>query len=148
MNTGIEKAASANILQPVPPAGKPAQNVVHTAALAGFVLLALCRYGGVIAAGPSVTELLAVCDRAFSQGNRGRDAAACEWFAAPCACRKDATGADMPSWCVPPDESTEDVVRKVVSELRRHPYPAADADRVVREIMGKVYPCGTPRREK
>lgn len=104
-----------------------------------FAPLVLLAAGSAAAAGPSVAGLLSVCDRAFERGNTGKSAAACEWYAAPCACKF--RGPDAPRWCVPESESIEGTVRKVVAELRRHPDPQASTDRVVPEILGRIYPC-------
>jgi hypothetical protein len=90
------------------------------------------------AAGPSVAELLTVCDRAFAGGYVGVDAAACEWYAAPCPCRAQA----RPRWCLPASEDVDEAVRKVVAALRRYPDPAADVEPVVQEMLTRIYPCG------
>ena len=37
-------------------------------------------------AGPTVEELLAVCERGRAAGGVGVDAAMCEWYAVPCDC--------------------------------------------------------------
>jgi hypothetical protein len=104
-----------------------------------LVSLVMLGAGQVAGAGPSVAELLSVCDRAFAWGNTGKDAAACEWYAVPCACKF--RGPDAPRWCVPESESIENTVRKVLVELRRHPDPRAATDRVVPQILGRIYPC-------
>lgn len=104
-----------------------------------LISLAVLGTTEIAVAGPSVAELLAVCDRAFARGNSGKDAAACEWYAAPCACKLRGPGA--PRWCVPDSESIDGTVRKVLAELRRHPDQQASTDRVVPQILGRIYPC-------
>ncbi len=89
--------------------------------------------------GPTVAALLQVCDRAAAQGHRGVDAAMCEWYAAPCACKLGETGADP--WCVPEDEGIELTVRKVLAELRGRADPKAPAKRAVLEALVRLYPC-------
>ena len=68
---------------------------------------------------PTVAELLAACERGYAQGNKGVDAAACEWFANPCGCKSGAAGREGPRWCIPAAEPPDVTVRKVVDELRR-----------------------------
>jgi hypothetical protein len=93
--------------------------------------------------GPSVAVLLQVCDRAAAQGNRGVDAAMCEWYAAPCACKLRGTGADP--WCVPEGEDIDLTVRKVLAELRGSGDPTAPAERSVAEALVRLYPCPAAR---
>jgi hypothetical protein len=100
-----------------------------------------------IAAGPTVGALLEVCDRAFAQGYQGIDAATCEWFAAPCACKlRDRDGGDLP-WCVPDSEPIDATVRKVVAALRLSPDPDAPSEPVVQVILTRLYPC-YPREKR
>jgi hypothetical protein len=117
--------------------------VHHTAVWAILALLSLT--GPLTAAAPPVTptvaELLAVCERGYAQGNQGVDAAACEWFANPCGCRPGAAGREGQHWCIPAGESPDATVRKVVAQLRRQPDPAAPVDRVVPDILARLYPC-------
>jgi hypothetical protein len=91
------------------------------------------------APGPTVSALLQVCERAAAQGNRGVDAAMCEWYAAPCACKLRGTGAEP--WCVPDGEDIDTTVVKVLAELRRAADPKAPADRAVTEVLVRIYPC-------
>jgi len=107
---------------------------------AAFFSLALLGPSQIMAAGPpSVAELVSTCDRAFARGNRGRESAACEWYAAPCACKF--RGPDEPRWCVPESESIDATVKRVVAELRRYTDKKAPAGRVVPEILATIYPC-------
>lgn len=103
------------------------------------VVLALIGLSPAAPADPSVAELLSVCDRASARGNAGQEAAACEWYAAPCPCKFRDPSA--PQWCVPESESIDDTVRKVVAELRRYASKSASTDQVVPEILAKLYPC-------
>jgi len=93
------------------------------------------------AAGPTVEKLLEVCDRGFAHGNTGLDAAMCEWYAAPCACRAHAADARTEHWCVPDNETIDDTVRRVVARLHRYGNPAAAADAAVAQILAEIYPC-------
>lgn len=106
---------------------------------AAFCAFALVWLSPAPAAGPSVAELLSVCDRAFARGNNGREAAACEWYAAPCACKYRDPG--EPRWCVPEPESIDDTVRQVIAKLRDHADKSASTDRIVPEILAALYPC-------
>jgi hypothetical protein len=97
--------------------------------------------GGVLGAGPSVEALLRVCDKAFEQGYSGREAAICEWYAAPCACKlREPNGGALP-WCVPDAETIDATVRKVLGELRTYPDPDAQAETAVQAILERIYPC-------
>jgi hypothetical protein len=112
-------------------------------ALFGAVLLslALAHHADALAAGPTVGALLEVCDRAFAQGYQGVDAATCEWFAAPCACKlRDRDGGGLP-WCVPDSESIDTTVRKVVAALRLREDRDSPAEPAVQEILVHLYPC-------
>lgn len=94
-----------------------------------------------LAAGPTIGDLIAVCDRAFALGYRGLDAATCEWFAVPCACKpRDPGGPGLP-WCVPDAEPVEMTVRKVVAALRLDLDPEASAEPAVRAVLARLYPC-------
>jgi len=107
------------------------------------VLLPLLMLPGpaVLAAGPSVGALLRVCDRAFEQGYTGRDAATCEWYAAPCACKlRDPNDGDLP-WCVPDSETIDTTVRKVVGALRAGSDSEAPAETAVQAVLERLYPC-------
>jgi hypothetical protein len=118
--------------------GPPWQRLFRAAALCTLTLAA----GPVAAAdGPTVAKLLAVCDKGFAQGNTGLDAATCEWYAAPCACRPAHRNAVAQKWCVPATETIDNTIRKVVAELRQYPEKAADANAVVAQILTQLYPC-------
>ena len=107
-------------------------------------LLMLLGPGSVSAAGPSVGALLQVCDRAFEQGYTGRDAATCEWYAAPCACKlRDPNDGDLP-WCVPDSETIDATVLKVVAALRAGSDPEAPAETAVHAVLEQLYPCPAP----
>jgi hypothetical protein len=97
---------------------------------------------GPLAAGPTVGELIATCDRGRAQGNRGVDAAACEWLAAPCACRLHEAPPEQGRWCVPGSETIDATVAKVVAGLRLAPDRSAPA---VAEILAGLYPCPAPQ---
>jgi hypothetical protein len=113
-----------------------------------FSTFTLAAAGPVRAAeGPTVAKLLAVCDKGFAQGNTGLDAAMCEWYAAPCACRSKHGNAAGPKWCVPATETIDNTVRKVVAELRRYPEDGADANAAVARILTQLYPCRTDSDE-
>lgn len=111
------------------------------------VCVALSAASGPLAAGPSVSQLLAVCDRGFAQGNKGPDAAACEWYALPCACGSRSANAEPPAWCIPASEAPGEAVRRVVAELRRYPNPAEQSDTAVPAVLTKLYPCVTAGAE-
>ena len=105
----------------------------------------LAGAGPVAAAGPTVGELLSVCDRARAQGGVGIDAAACEWYAAPCACQvRDPDSGALP-WCVPDTEPIDAIVRKVVGALRGGARRDVPAQAEVERALERLYPCtGTP----
>jgi hypothetical protein len=114
-------------------------------ALAGAALATLVTCANAIAAGPTIGALIEVCDRAFAQGYQGLDAATCEWFAAPCACKlRDPDGSELP-WCVPASESIDATVRKVLAALRRSPDRDSAAEPAVRAILTGLYPCPSER---
>lgn len=102
------------------------------------VLLPLTPAG---AGGPTVGDLIAVCDRAFAQGFGGMAAATCEWFAVPCGCKRQDSDGLTPPWCVPEGELVEVTVRKVVAALRLDPTPQAPAESAVRAALARLYPC-------
>ncbi len=108
-------------------------------ALAAGVLL--LGSGVATSAGPSVAELSALCERAFAQGNVGVDAAACEWYAAPCPCKLRDAGADAPTWCIPELEGVDSTLHRVAAALRAHPDQGAPAEGVVPRILARLYPC-------
>ncbi|WP_295880184.1 Rap1a/Tai family immunity protein [uncultured Thiohalocapsa sp.] len=87
-----------------------------------------------------MAELLAACERGRAAGDRGVDAALCEWYAVPCDCkgRAPATG---PRWCVPAAESIDAALPKVLAALRAAPQQQAPALEVVPGIMARLYPC-------
>lgn len=95
-------------------------------------------------AGPTVGELLAVCERGRTAGGVGVDAAMCEWYAVPCDCAGKAPE-EGPRWCMPTDESVTAALAKVVAALRRAPDPQAAVAEVVPTVMARLYPCaGAP----
>ena len=90
-------------------------------------------------AGPSVAQLLAACDRGAVKGNRGVDAALCEWYAAPCGCKPGPPG--EPHWCPPATEPIEQIAARVVGQLRMLPDRTVDVDLAVPTILARIYPC-------
>jgi len=92
-----------------------------------------------VSAGPTVEQLLAACDRGEAQGNRGVDAALCEWYAAPCACKPEAV--KVARWCVPSAEPVERIAAKVLAQLRTYGDLSAAVDQVVPKILARIYPC-------
>lgn len=106
-----------------------------------LLCLLLSWASGTWSAGPSVGELLRVCDRAFAQGFTGIDAATCEWYAAPCACKLRDPDDGALAWCVPDSESIDITVEKVVAALRRVPGKGAPAQSAVRDVLVGLYPC-------
>lgn len=107
-----------------------------------WVLVALMAAGGVTAetAEPSVARLLATCDRAQARGNRGPEAAACEWYALPCACKLGRGTASDP-WCIPPGEAPGATIARVIEGLRPYPNQGAPAGPAVAETLARLYPC-------
>jgi hypothetical protein len=119
----------------------PTRRGMSRFARAALFVTGLMALGEVTAAGPTVGGLLAVCDRAFAKGNTGLDAATCEWYAAPCACKlRDADGGALP-WCVPDSEPIDAVVRKVVVALRRAPDRDGPAEAAIQDALERLYPC-------
>ncbi len=106
-----------------------------------LLVLGLAGLGHATEPGPTVAQLLSVCDRALAAGSAGPDAAACEWFAAPCACKPRGRDGGALPWCVPDSESIDAVVRQVVTALRLAPSADAPADAAVRDILERLYPC-------
>ena len=90
---------------------------------------------------PTVAELLATCASGDANGNKGVDAAACEWFAVPCGCKPGQVGTDRYRWCIPAAEPTVTTRLKVLAELRRVPDRAVPIDQVVPVILARLYPC-------
>lgn len=90
--------------------------------------------------GPTVAELLAACERGRAAGDRGVDAALCEWYAVPCDC-KGMAPATGPRWCMPAAESIDAALPKVLAALRAEPQQQAPALAVVPGIMARLYPC-------
>ena len=90
--------------------------------------------------GPTVAELLAVCERGRAAGGVGVDAAMCEWYAVPCDCAGKAPDAG-PRWCLPTNESVDAAVAKVLAALRRAADPEAAVADVVPTVMARLYPC-------
>lgn len=107
-----------------------------------MALVALVTIGPIAAEAPepTVAGLVATCDRARAQGNRGPEAAACEWFSAPCACKLGNRVAGEP-WCVPPGETIENEVANVIAALRRRPDQGTPAGPAVAQILTRLYPC-------
>lgn len=103
--------------------------------------IALLAVGNAAAREPSVADLVSVCDRALAQGNKGLDAAMCEWFAAPCECKVGRSDGSAARWCVPDGESIDGTVEKVLVRLRRYPDQSAEAAAVVPGLLAEIYPC-------
>jgi len=114
-----------------------AGQLLSTIALIGL----LSQPAAAAPAGPSVAALVAACERGLANGNTGVDAAMCEWYAVPCDCKLTARDWELERWCMPPDESVDDAMVKVLAELRRQPDQAAAAERVVPGILSRLYPC-------
>lgn len=112
------------------------------------VLLCHCLLDSTLlwAAGPTVGELIRLCDGAFAQGFKGVDAAACEWFAAPCACKLRGQGTGDPMWCVPDSEPIDATVNKVLEALRLDPHTWAPAEVAVSRALSQIYPCAPLRQ--
>jgi hypothetical protein len=89
----------------------------------------------------SVGQLLAACDRGAAKGNRGVDAALCEWYAAPCGCKPVPPGG--PRWCPPAAEPVELIAARVVEQLSLLPDPSVAVDLAVPKILAHIYPCPT-----
>jgi hypothetical protein len=117
--------------------------VVWSGALGLLAVSALIALPGLAAPppAPSVAQVLAVCARAEANGDKGVDAAMCEWYANPCGCKPETAVEPRSHWCIPNDEPAEVTVRKVVAALRRYPDRAASVDRAVPEILARTYPC-------
>jgi len=114
-----------------------------TAPVSLALLLGGLALSGSAAAGPTVAELLATCDRGAERGDRGLDAAACEWFAAPCACKGGVPDGGAPPWCLPDAEPVDAVVRRVVAALRAAPRDAP-VEAEVERVLRRLYPCSAP----
>ena len=93
------------------------------------------------AAEPTVAKLVATCDRAQTQGNRGPEAAACEWYALPCACKLSRSGPAPNPWCIPPGEAPATTIARVIAGLRPYPNQGAPAGPAVAETLARIYPC-------
>jgi hypothetical protein len=94
------------------------------------------------AATPTVNQVLEVCARAAANGHQGVDAATCEWYTLPCACKVSRSDFGADPWCIPAGESTERTVHKVVGELRHVPDQQTPIDQVTSGILARLYPCG------
>jgi hypothetical protein len=92
------------------------------------------------ASGPTVAELLAVCERGRAAGDVGVDAAMCEWYAVPCDCAGKAPDTG-PRWCMPEAETIDLALPKVLSALRAVPHQQTAAAEVVPSVMARLYPC-------
>ena len=110
-----------------------------------MLLVGLAGAGPVAATGPTVGELLSVCERASAKGATGVDAAACEWYAAPCASKvRDPNSGALP-WCVPDFEPIDVIVRKVLTALRGSARRDAPVEPEVERALERLYPCtGSP----
>ena len=115
--------------------------IERAAAGLGLGLLLATGAGGPVAATPTVAQVLAACARGAANGDRGVDAAMCEWYTAPCGCKPGQVDGSVYRWCLPVDEATPTTVRKVIAELRRTPDQRAAIDRVVPGILARLYPC-------
>jgi hypothetical protein len=93
------------------------------------------------AAEPSVAKLVATCDRAQNRGNRGPEAAACEWYALPCACQLSRSGPASDPWCIPPGEAPAATIARVIEGLRPYPNQGAPAGPAVAATLARLYPC-------
>jgi len=96
---------------------------------------------GDVLAGPTVSELLAACERGVAQGNTGVDSALCEWYTVPCDCKLTRATLAIEPWCMPTSVSIDDAMLEVLGELRRQPDRSAPAEQVVPGILGRLYPC-------
>jgi hypothetical protein len=95
---------------------------------------------GSAADGPTVAQLLAICERGRAAGDVGVDAAMCEWYAVPCDCAgKRPVGS--PRWCLPDAEPIDAALPRVLAALRAEPRQSAPAAAVVPELMARLYPC-------
>ena len=90
------------------------------------------------AAGPTVGEVLSVCERAAAGGNRGVDAAACEWYTAPCDCKVRTPATEGLHWCVPESEPIEATVTKVIDGLRLHTDQGSPAAIAIAQAMARL----------
>ena len=126
----------------LPSCRPPCRQAWSSSAVAALALL----FASVAVAGPSVGELLAVCERGLRHGGTGVDAASCEWFAVPCECKATRADPGAPRWCLPPDEALDLAVRKVVAALRGRD-PIQPAAPVVEDIMADLYPCAQAPHE-
>ena len=117
-------------------------NAIERAAVGlGLGLLLATGPGGTSAATPTVAQVLDACARGAANGDRGVDAAMCEWYTAPCGCKPGQVDGSVYRWCVPVAEPIPTTVRKVIAELRRAPDHKAAIDRVVPGILARLYPC-------
>ncbi len=119
----------------------PRRLAVHCLATGLVVCTALVAAPvGAAGAGPTVAELLAVCERGQAAGGVGVDAALCEWYALPCDCSGKAPDVG-PRWCLPDAASPDTALAQVLVALRTEPRQQAAADAVVPDIMVRLYPC-------
>jgi len=116
-------------------------NAIERGGAALALSLVLAASPGARAATPSVAQVLAACARGAANGDRGVDAAMCEWYAAPCGCKPGQLEGAADRWCIPVDEPVPTTVLRVVAELRRAPNHAAPIDQVVPGILARLYPC-------
>jgi hypothetical protein len=129
---------------PAPPTARRWRGPLSISRLMAVLIAALCC-GTPVLAGPSVAELLAVCERASAAGNTGVDAAICEWYAVPCDCKSARADAEAERWCLPANESVDSALPRVMGVLRLVPYLAVVAEQVVPGILSRLYPCERQR---
>jgi hypothetical protein len=92
------------------------------------------------ATGPTVAQLISICERGIAAGDVGVDAAMCEWYAVPCDCsakRPDTTE----RWCRSDSEPIEAALPRVLRALKAYPRPSAAVEDVVPGVMARLYPC-------
>jgi len=111
-----------------------------------WILAALIAAGPITswaaeAAEPTVAKLVATCDRALTRGNRGPEAAACEWYALPCACKLRRPDPASDPWCIPTGEAPAATIATVVEGLRPYPNQSAPVGPAVAETLARIYPC-------
>ncbi len=114
----------------------------------GFVLIIrLSMAGALLALAPSpaaaeatVGEVIAACQRAAAADGQGVDAAYCDWYALPCACKIAPEAVEAPRWCYPQPLDEAAALAAVLAELTAVPgsVPAASA---VPQILSRLYPC-------
>lgn len=123
--------------------------------LDGFVLkiriisVMLAAFPLSAAADATATDVLRACARAAAGEGQGIDAAFCEWYALPCACKISPEAPEPPRWCYPQPMDHAAVLGAVLAELAAVP-GRAPAGTAVPRILARLYPCrpeavaGTP----